>query len=151
MRIFGSERISGLMARIGMGEGVPIEHSMISRAIERAQKQVEGQNFSIRKHLLEYDDVMNKQRKTVYDQRLEILRGKELKEYFLNLIDTLTEWFVDDYANKDKEPEDWDKEALKQAVIAQFGPGHHDPWHRLGGRIIRRTSGNHRRRPEADL
>ncbi len=121
MRIFGSERISGLMARIGMGEGVPIEHNMISRAIERAQKQVEGQNFSIRKHLLEYDDVMNKQRKTVYDQRLDILRGKELKEYFLNLIDTLTEWFVDDYASKDKEPEDWDKEALKQAVIAQFG------------------------------
>ena len=82
MRIFGSERISGLMARIGMSEGVPIEHNMVSRAIERAQKQVESQNFSIRKHLLEYDDVMNKQREAIYGQRKDILQGKDLKEYF---------------------------------------------------------------------
>ena len=76
MRIFGSDRISGLMQRLGMEEGVPIEHGMVSRAIERAQKQVEAQNFSVRKHLLEYDDVMNKQRESVYTLRREILEGK---------------------------------------------------------------------------
>ncbi len=121
MRIFGSERISGLMARIGMGEGVPIEHRMITRAIERAQKQVEGQNFTIRKHLLEYDDVMNKQRETIYTQRKEILQGKDLREYFFNLVDTLIEWMLDSYANKEKSPDDWDREALDKAVLAQFG------------------------------
>src|SRR6195256_1690650 len=76
MRIFGSDRISGLMQKLGMEEGVPIEHGMVSRAIERAQKQVEAQNFSVRKHLLEYDDVMNKQRESVYTLRREILEGK---------------------------------------------------------------------------
>src|SRR6186713_2837744 len=76
MRIFGSDRISGLMQRLGMEEGVPIEHGMVSRAIERAQKQVEAQNFAARKHLLEYDDVMNKQRENVYTLRREILDGK---------------------------------------------------------------------------
>ena len=76
MRIFGSDRISGLMQKLGMEEGVPIEHGMVTRAIERAQKQVEAQNFSVRKHLLEYDDVMNKQRESVYTLRREILEGK---------------------------------------------------------------------------
>jgi preprotein translocase subunit SecA len=109
------------MARIGMGDGVPIEHNMISRAIERAQKQVEGQNFTVRKHLLEYDDVMNKQRETIYTQRKEILQGKDLREYFINLIDTLIEWMLDTYANKEKAPDDWDREALAKAVLAQFG------------------------------
>ena len=76
MRIFGSDRISGLMQKLGMEEGVPIEHGMVTRAIERAQKQVEAQNFSVRKHLLEYDDVMNKQRENVYALRREILEGR---------------------------------------------------------------------------
>jgi preprotein translocase subunit SecA len=121
MRIFGSERISGLMARIGMSEGVPIEHNMVSRAIERAQKQVEGQNFSIRKHLLEYDDVMNKQRASIYGQRKEILRGKDLKEYFSDLIESLVEWIMDTSANKNTQPDEWDREGLRKAVFAQFG------------------------------
>ena len=121
MRIFGSERISGLMARIGMGEGVPIEHRMVSRAIERAQRQVEGQNFTIRKHLLEYDDVMNKQRETIYKMRKEILEGKDMRSFVLELIETIVEWHLDTHASKDKQPEDWDVEALKQAVGAQFG------------------------------
>ncbi|MBN2409637.1 MAG: preprotein translocase subunit SecA, partial [Candidatus Aminicenantes bacterium] len=121
MRIFGSERISGLMARIGMGEGVPIEHKMVSRAIERAQRQVEGQNFTIRKHLLEYDDVMNKQRETIYKMRREILEGKDMRSFVQELIETLVEWQLDSYANKEKNPEDWDVEALKQAVGTQFG------------------------------
>ena len=76
MRIFGSDRISGLMQRLGMEEGVPIEHKMVTRAIERAQKQVEAQNFSVRKHLLEYDDVMNKQRESIYALRRELLEGQ---------------------------------------------------------------------------
>ena len=77
MRIFGSDRISGLMLRLGMEEGVPIEHGMVTKSIERAQRQVEAQNFAVRKHLLEYDDVMNKQRKAVYDMRRMVLEGKE--------------------------------------------------------------------------
>jgi preprotein translocase subunit SecA len=121
MRIFGSERISGLMGRIGMGEGVPIEHNMITRAIERAQKQVEGQNFTVRKHLLEYDDVMNKQRETIYGQRRKILHGEDQRAYFLGLIDNLVDWMLDTHANKDRPPEEWDREALGQAVQAQFG------------------------------
>src|SRR5204862_6100694 len=75
MRIVGADRISGLMQRLGMEEGVPIEHGMVTRAIERAQKQVEAQNFSVRKHLLEYDDVMNKQRENIYALRRELLEG----------------------------------------------------------------------------
>src|SRR6185369_2152544 len=94
MRIFGSDRISGLMQRLGMEEGVPIEHGMVTKAIERAQKQVEGQNFSVRKHLLEYDDVMNKQRESIYALRREILEGKirldedevlDTREYLMDL------------------------------------------------------------------
>lgn len=121
MRIFGSERISGLMARIGMGDGVPIEHNMITRAIERAQKQVEGQNFTVRKHLLEYDDVMNKQRETIYGQRRKILKGEDQHDYFVGLIDNLVDWMLDTHANKDKPPEEWDRDALRQAILAQFG------------------------------
>jgi len=121
MRIFGSDRVSGLMARIGMGEGVPIEHKIVSRAIERSQRQVEGHNFTIRKHLLEYDDVMNKQRTSIYRQRKEILGGKNLKEDIRELVESLVDWFLDSHANKNKSPEDWDAEALKKAALAQFG------------------------------
>src|SRR3954466_5119958 len=95
MRIFGSDRISGLMQRLGMEEGVPIEHRMVTRAIEPAQRQVEGNNFSTRKHLLEYDDVMNKQRESVYTLRRSILDGREGKEYILNAADEIVEYLVD--------------------------------------------------------
>jgi preprotein translocase subunit SecA len=121
MRIFGSERLSGLMGRIGMDEGTPIEHKMVSRAIERAQKQVEGQNFSIRKHLLEYDDVMNKQREAVYTLRRDILRGKDMKDYIHELIETLVDWSTDTHTNKEQSPDDWDVEGFKKAIGAQFG------------------------------
>jgi len=121
MRIFGSERISGLMARIGMGKGVPIEHKMVTRAIERAQKQVEGQNFSIRKHLLEYDDVMNKQRETIYNLRKDTLSGKDMKEYILGLIETLVDWIMDSNTNKNQSPEDWDVDSFRKALASQFG------------------------------
>jgi preprotein translocase subunit SecA len=121
MRIFGSERISGLMARIGMAEGTPIEHNMVSKAIERAQRQVEGQNFTIRKHLLEYDDVMNKQRESIYNLRREILKGKDLKEHISGLIETIVDWLMENETPKDKSPDDWEIEAFQKAIGAQFG------------------------------
>jgi preprotein translocase subunit SecA len=121
MRIFGSERISGLMTRIGMEEGVPIEHNMVSKAIERAQKQVEGQNFSIRKHLLEYDDVMNKQRESIYKQRKDILQGENKKDYLHEVTANLLDWIMETHTNADKPPEDWDITGFKNAIAAQFG------------------------------
>ncbi len=101
MRIFGSDRISGLMQRMGMEEGVPIEHGMVSRAIERAQKQVEGRNFEARKHLLEYDDVMNKQRVSIYTLRRSILDGREGKEYILNAADEIVEFLIETHMPAD--------------------------------------------------
>jgi preprotein translocase subunit SecA len=121
MRIFGSERISGLMARIGMEEGVPIQHKMVTRAIERAQKQVEGQNFSIRKHLLEYDDVMNKQRENIYSRRRQILEGHDMREDLMKLVEELLDWIMDTHTNKEKSPEDWDAEGFRKAIGNQFG------------------------------
>jgi len=121
MRIFGSDRISGLMARIGMEEGTPIEHKMVTKAIERAQRQVEGQNFTIRKHLLEYDDVMNKQRETVYSLRKDILQGKNLKEHIFELIETIADWLMENSTPREKSPEDWDADGFQNAIGAQFG------------------------------
>jgi preprotein translocase subunit SecA len=95
MRIFGGDRIMGLMERLGMEEGVPIEHRMVTNAIQRAQKQVEGRNFEARKHLLEYDDVMNKQRESIYGLRRSILDGREGKEYILNAADEIVTYLVD--------------------------------------------------------
>ena len=130
MRIFGSDRISGLMERLGMEEGVPIEHSMVSKAISRAQTQVEAQNFAVRKHLLEYDDVMNKQRESVYTLRREVLEGKiHLNEaevvdtdgYYLALAEEQLEDQVERFAGKEIEPEDWDVPALVREVARLYG------------------------------
>jgi preprotein translocase subunit SecA len=132
MRIFGSDRISGLMQRLGMEEGVPIEAGMVTKAIERAQKQVEAQNFSVRKHLLEYDDVMNKQRESIYALRRELLDGQiryteedekplDTRDYLLALGEDLAANTVASYADKDADPESWDLEALETAVSEIFG------------------------------
>ncbi len=121
MRIFGSDRISGLMQRLGMEEGVPIEHKMVTRAIERAQKQVEGQNFSIRKHLLEYDDVMNKQRVAVYRLRRDILEGKEQRDYVMELADALLDYNLDKNIPADSNPEDWNIDGLRHDLTRQYG------------------------------
>ncbi|MGH9349756.1 MAG: preprotein translocase subunit SecA [Vicinamibacterales bacterium] len=130
MRIFGSDRISGLMQRLGMEEGVPIEHGMVTRAIERAQKQVEAQNFSVRKHLLEYDDVMNKQRESVYTLRREILEGRihlteeeivGTREYMFALAEELLDDNVDRYAGRELDIEEWDLDALRREVIRIYG------------------------------
>jgi preprotein translocase subunit SecA len=129
MRIFGSDRISGLMQRLGMEEGVPIEHGMVTRAIERAQKQVEAQNFSVRKHLLEYDDVMNKQRESVYTLRREILEGKvhlseeeetDLRGYVMATAEDLLDEKVDLFAGKDVDPDQWDFPDLQRETAQLF-------------------------------
>ena len=123
MRIFGSERISGLMLRLGMEEGVPIEHGMVTRSIERAQKQVEAQNFAIRKHLLEYDDVMNKQREAVYDMRRMILEGKDTREHVMGLLDEIVDWYVDSYCAEKDSPSTGAYEGLRGARSETFGVG----------------------------
>jgi preprotein translocase subunit SecA len=133
MRIFGSDRISGLMQRLGMEEGVPIEHGMVTKAIERAQKQVEAQNFSVRKHLLEYDDVMNKQRENIYGLRRQILDGQihlsdeegneevlNTREYLMDLAEDLLDSLVETYAPRRADFEQWDLEALKREVGRAF-------------------------------
>jgi len=129
MRIFGSDRISGLMERLGMEEGVPIEHGMVTRAIERAQKQVEGQNFSIRKHLLEYDDVMNKQRENIYALRRELLEGKirvdedeviDSRGYVMRLAEDQLDGLIDTYCPEGQEPDTWDLDALKRETAKVF-------------------------------
>ena len=130
MRIFGSDRISGLMQRLGMEEGVPIENGMVSRAIERAQKQVEAQNFSVRKHLLEYDDVMNKQRESVYTLRREILEGKihlsedevvDTHAYVLALAEDILEDQIERFAGPKLDIEEWDIPALIRDASRVFG------------------------------
>ncbi|MDO8795122.1 MAG: SEC-C metal-binding domain-containing protein, partial [Vicinamibacterales bacterium] len=130
MRIFGSDRISGLMQKLGMEEGVPIEHGMVTRAIERAQKQVEAQNFSVRKHLLEYDDVMNKQRESVYTLRREVLESKvhiteedlgDTRAYLLATAEDILEAQVERFIGKAVELEDWDLEGLEREITRIFG------------------------------
>lgn len=120
LRIFGGERITGIMDKLGMEEGVPIEHNLISKAIENAQRKVEGHNFDIRKHLLEYDDVMNQQREVIYRQRREILEGKNLRDAIEDMIRTKAEEIADDFADDRALPEEWDIKALKKAVYKQF-------------------------------
>jgi preprotein translocase subunit SecA len=121
MRIFASDRISGMMQSLGMEEGVPIESKLITRQIERAQKQVEGRNFEIRKHLLEYDDVMNKQREAIYAIRRDLLEGADQKEYVLQLANDIILDLIDQYTPREKTPETWDFEGFRVNVGNQFG------------------------------
>jgi preprotein translocase subunit SecA len=130
MRIFGSDRIAGLMQKLGMEEGVPIEHRMVTKAIERAQRQVEAQNFSTRKHLLEYDDVMNKQRENIYALRRQLLEGRidtgegesiDTREYLLEIGEDLLDSALDTFCPADADPEQWDVEQLKEEVVRLFG------------------------------
>ncbi len=120
MRIFGSDRISGLMGKLGMDESQPIEHKWISKAIENAQKRVEAHNFDIRKHLLEYDDVMNKQRMEIYSFRKDLLAGKELKGKILELAEEVLEELLFTYCPEGKHAEEWDTDGLRNALFGQF-------------------------------
>jgi len=121
MRIFGSDRIKGIMERLGMTEGVPIEHGMVTRSIERAQRQVEAQNFAVRKHLLEYDDVMNKQRSSVYDMRRMVLEGKNTRDHILELTDEVVDWYLDSYCEEKLDPGQWNYEGLALTLRDTFG------------------------------
>jgi preprotein translocase subunit SecA len=126
MRIFGSDRIAGVMERLGMEDGVPIEHRMVTRAIENAQKKVEAYHFDMRKHLLEYDDVMNQQREVIYQQRRQILAGEDLRETIDDMIEQCLADIVEAYCPEDRYQEEWDIPALKEALTAQFGIGFED-------------------------
>ena len=121
MRIFASDRISGIMQRLGMDEGVPIESKFVSKQIENAQKRVEGQNFGYRKHVLEYDDVMNKQREAVYGLRKQLLEGEDQKEYLMGIADDIMIELVGKYAGENTHTQEWDLDGLQQAVLHQFG------------------------------
>src|SRR6185369_6171391 len=119
-RIFGSQRIQGIMNRLGMEEGEPIEHKLVTRAIGTAQKRVETHNFEIRKHLLEYDDVMNKQREIIYGMRRQILEGASQADTIAEWIDDLAEATLEGYAAEAAHPEDWDLSGLGEALFRQF-------------------------------
>jgi len=120
LRIFGAERISSVMDRIGVEEGQPIEHNLISKAIEGAQKRVEGQNFDIRKHLLEYDDVMNRQRQVVYEQRRDVLGGSDLWPTVDDMLKEIVEDIVYDYLDEKVRPDEWDIKGLSDIIYKQF-------------------------------
>jgi preprotein translocase subunit SecA len=120
MRIFGSDRISGLMGKLGMDEDMPIENKMVTRAIENAQKKVEEHNFDIRKHLLEYDDVMNKQRTEIYSFRKEILQGENLRERIFDMVEEVIDELLFIYCPEEKHRDDWDMKGLKDAAYGVF-------------------------------
>ncbi len=128
LRIFGSGRISGIMDKLGMEEDEPIEHNMISKAIENAQRKVEGHNFDIRKHLLEYDDVMNMQREVIYRQRREVLAGEDLVEVIKNMISDLIDSVVEEFSQERLASEDWDWQDFDKRMNNTFNiePGWND-------------------------
>jgi preprotein translocase subunit SecA len=121
MRIFGGEKVKQLMFRLGMTEGVPIESKLISSRIENAQKSVEGQNFDARKHLLEYDDVMNKQRETIYAIRRSALEGKDQREYVMSIAEEVAGELVETYCPREQHPGQWNTASFLAEVNSQFG------------------------------
>jgi preprotein translocase subunit SecA len=120
MRIFGSDRISGLMGKLGMDEDMPIENRMVTKAIENAQKRVEAHNFDIRKHLIEYDDVMNKQRTEIYSFRKELLQSATLEDRISSMMDEVVDEILDIYCPQEKHREEWDMKGLSDAVYGVF-------------------------------
>jgi preprotein translocase subunit SecA len=121
LRIFGGERVKALMYRLGMTEGVPIESRLISKRIENAQKAVEAQNFEARKHLLEYDDVMNKQRETIYSLRRSFLEGRDQKEFVLERAESIGSWLVDTHCPREQHPDQWNATQFGNEILNQFG------------------------------
>ncbi|HEX9917160.1 MAG TPA: preprotein translocase subunit SecA [candidate division Zixibacteria bacterium] len=120
MRLFGSDRIATVMDRLGVGEGEVIQHPMVTKAIQRAQRRVEVQNFAIRKHLLEYDDVMNQQREVIYDRRLAALEGQDFKEEIVDLIGQVVDSKVEQYAPLNTYPENWNLTGLRSELLKTF-------------------------------
>jgi len=121
LRIFAGDRISKIMQKLGMEEGVPIESKLISKRIEAAQKAVEGQNFESRKHLLEYDDVMNRQRETIYGLRRQLLQGNDQTEYLLDAVDRVLGWLVTTYCPKGQHADEWNIQGLQNEFWGRFG------------------------------
>ncbi|BAZ95027.1 preprotein translocase subunit SecA [Thiohalobacter thiocyanaticus] len=121
MRIFASERVSGLMQKLGMKEGEAIEHPWVSKAIENAQRKVEAHNFNIRKQLLEYDDVANDQRKVVYEQRSELMGSEDISETIEQVRSDVVNQFIDNYIPPDSLDEQWDIPGLERALEDEFG------------------------------
>ena len=121
LRIFGGERMQNLMLKLGMEEDVPIESGLITRRIAKAQEAVEMQNFEARKHLLEYDDVMNKQRQAVYGMRRQLLEGSDQKERVMEMVQGIVDQFVDMRCPDDKHPDTWDLATLRNDILSQFG------------------------------
>ena len=120
MRIFGADNIAGMMDKLGMEEDEPIEHSLITKSIERAQKKVENHNFNIRKYILEYDDVMNQQREVLYEQRRLILNNQSLRETILHMVDNLIISSMNQYADEKLYPEEWNYEGLLRHLEIYF-------------------------------
>ena len=121
MRIFGSDRMIGMLDKLGMEEGQAIQHKFISSAIERAQKRVEGYNFDIRKQLLEYDNVMNQQREVIYEERRRVLEGDDLKEHILNMAEEVLESKVQVYLAENVLPENWNTKGFKEWLLSSYG------------------------------
>lgn len=122
MRLFGSERITGMIDKLGMEDDVPIEHKLLSKSIEGAQKKVEGKNFSIRKHVLQYDDVMNKQREIIYKERRNVLEGEDIRAEVMDMLDKTVERVLAYYIPEGSYPEQWDMKALKERFVSIFHP-----------------------------
>lgn len=122
MRLFGSDRLSGIVNALGLEDDQPIEHRMLSGAIENAQKRVEGKNFDIRKHVIQYDDVMNKQREIIYGQRRKVLDGENLRDNFIKMIDGIADNIIKLYCNESPHPDYWDWDAIKSYSESIFLP-----------------------------
>jgi len=120
MRLFGADNIKGIMDRLGLEEDQPIEHPLITKSIENAQKKVEARNFDIRKHVLEYDDVMNTQREVMYSQRRQVLENENLKESIIEMITGVIERLLDIYAAKEIHPEEWNIKGLSEYLVDIF-------------------------------
>lgn len=121
MRLFGGDRLKQMMGRVGMEEGVPIAHPFVSKSIERAQKSVEARNFEIRKHLLDYDDVMNKQRETIYSLRRKILSGENLREYLMESAENILLWLLEENVPPTAPREGWKEDSLRTSLRHFFG------------------------------
>ncbi|MDH3329931.1 MAG: preprotein translocase subunit SecA [Desulfobulbaceae bacterium] len=149
LRIFGSDRISGIMDKLGMEENEPIEHNMISKAIENAQRKVEGHHFDIRKHLLEYDDVMNKQREVIYRQRREVLAGENLRPIVDDMIQDMLDGLVNEFVNEKVPSEDWDWQGLKERMAELFN--HRLEWGEEQRADLKRESFLEKLKAEVDI
>ena len=124
MRLFGSENIMGIMDKLGMDDSIPVEAGIISRSIETAQRRVEARNFEIRKHVLEYDDVMNQQREVIYAQRRQVLMGESLKDNIVDMLETVIDSTIAMFSGESQYPEEWDLESLLEYADGLFLPGH---------------------------